>query len=79
MPLVIGLASKNNVISKLTGIQYGSFGVLHRWAGRLCLLLAIIHAIGRTYVNVPSVERGYKDWVPIKWCVHALLLLASFS
>lgn len=88
LPLVIGLASKNNarinivatsdeltleqLLSMLTGIPYGSFAILHRWAGRTVLLLALVHASGRTYVNVPSVERGYKDWVPIKCAFTSL-------
>lgn len=46
VPLIIGLAGKNNTISYLTGISYQKFNYLHRAAGRLCLLTASIHAIG---------------------------------
>lgn len=52
IPLVIGLAGKNNVISKLTGFAYESLNVLHRWSARMIILLATIHIGGRIHVRV---------------------------
>jgi ferric-chelate reductase len=47
IPLIIGLASKNNVIAYLTGISYQKLNYLHRASGRACLLLSYVHMIGR--------------------------------
>lgn len=70
LPLVIGLASKNNVISYAvrsspslastdpatqTGLSYESLNVFHRWVARLVLLLSTIHVAGRIYINYPAV------------------------
>ncbi|EJU06278.1 hypothetical protein DACRYDRAFT_60933 [Dacryopinax primogenitus] len=47
IPLIIGLAGKNNVISYLPGIGSEKLNVLHRAAGRSALVLALLHAYGR--------------------------------
>ncbi|WOO82515.1 Ferric reductase transmembrane component 3 [Vanrija pseudolonga] len=43
MPFIVGLASKNNVLSALTGISYEKFNYLHRAAGRVCVLTTALH------------------------------------
>ncbi|KAJ2930191.1 hypothetical protein H1R20_g6887, partial [Candolleomyces eurysporus] len=48
LPLVVALASKNNVISWMTGLN-----VLHRAAGRTMFLLLWIHTIGRAVTTLP--------------------------
>jgi DMSO/TMAO reductase YedYZ heme-binding membrane subunit len=45
VPLIIGLASRNNVISWLTGVSYEKLNYLHRASGRVCALMAWIHAM----------------------------------
>ena len=45
MPWIIALSSKANFITVVTGISHERLNVLHRWAGYLCLLFALIHSI----------------------------------
>lgn len=47
MPFIIGLASKNNVISYLTGISYQKLNFFHRATGRVALICSWTHALGR--------------------------------
>jgi hypothetical protein len=54
IPLVIGLAGKNNVLSKLTGFAYESLNVLHRWSARFIIVSSAIHIGGRIYVSVQA-------------------------
>lgn len=46
MPFIVGLASKNNVLSFITGISYEKFNFLHRAAGRVALLGVAVHVLG---------------------------------
>ncbi|RXK42506.1 hypothetical protein M231_00060 [Tremella mesenterica] len=46
-PLIVGLASKNNVISFLTGIPYQHLNYLHRASGRLAFACSWAHMAGR--------------------------------
>lgn len=59
IPLVIGLAGKNNVLSKLTGFAYESLNVLHRWSARFIIVSSAIHVGGRLYVSMVNESR---DW-----------------
>ncbi|KAK4698578.1 hypothetical protein P7C70_g7694, partial [Phenoliferia sp. Uapishka_3] len=82
LPLVIGLASKNNAISYLSGFSYESLNVFHRWIARLVLILSIFHVIGRTYVNVPSanprgVGQAYVRWGIVAFIIFFLMILGA--
>ncbi|KAG8996567.1 hypothetical protein FRB93_000709 [Tulasnella sp. JGI-2019a] len=88
LPLVIGLAAKNNVISYITGFSYESLNVFHRWCARLILILSTIHVGGRVYVNQPSVDPnrpgmyppnggGYIRWGIVAYILFALLILGA--
>ncbi|KAL1409230.1 ferric-chelate reductase Frp1 [Vanrija albida] len=46
VPLIIGLATRNNLVSALTGVSYEKLNYLHRAAGRVCVLTSSIHSIG---------------------------------
>lgn len=46
MPLIVGLASRNNIISYMTGISYEKLNYLHRAAGRVCILTTWLHTLG---------------------------------
>jgi hypothetical protein len=52
LPLIIGLAGKNNVLSKLTGFAYESLNVLHRWSARFVIISSTIHIAGRIHVRI---------------------------
>ena len=45
VPWIVALSMKANLITMLTGIGHERLNVLHRWAGYLCLLLALVHTI----------------------------------
>ncbi|KAG8881539.1 hypothetical protein FRB98_004255 [Tulasnella sp. 332] len=88
LPLVIGLAAKNNVISYATGFSYESLNVFHRWCARLILILSTIHVAGRIYVNSPSVNPsrsgmyppnggGYIRWGIVAYILFTLLILGA--
>ncbi|KAF8592671.1 hypothetical protein K439DRAFT_1504455 [Ramaria rubella] len=47
IPLIVALASKNSIITLLTGVSHEQLNVLHRAAGRTCLLLLWVHALAR--------------------------------
>jgi hypothetical protein len=73
LPLVIGLAGKNNVLSLLTGFAYESLNVLHRWSARFIIVQSVIHIAGRIHVNVPSVDPGPgRRYIAWGWAAFAL-------
>lgn len=73
LPLVIGLAGKNNVLSFLTGFAYESLNVLHRWSARFVIITSVIHIAGRIYVNVPSADPGPgRRYIAWGWAAFAL-------
>lgn len=53
LPLVVALASKNNLISWLTGISHEKLNVLHRAAGRTLFIMLWVHTIGRATTSFP--------------------------
>ncbi|KAI0339262.1 hypothetical protein BDW22DRAFT_613990 [Trametopsis cervina] len=49
IPVVIILATKNNVLGMLLGAAYTRLNYLHRFAGRLLILAVNVHSIGYIY------------------------------
>lgn len=49
LPLVILLSSRSNLLPWLTGMRYTTFLVIHRWAGRVAILDAVIHSLAFYY------------------------------
>ncbi|CAG7558107.1 unnamed protein product [Fusarium equiseti] len=45
-PLTVMLASRESILSLLTGVPYQSFNFLHRWLGYIILAQALLHTIG---------------------------------
>lgn len=45
IPLIVGLASRNNTISYLTGISYQNLNFLHRTSARMCIFWSWVHLI----------------------------------
>lgn len=45
VPWIVGLSTKANFITLLTGIGHERLNVIHRWAGYLCLFLSLVHII----------------------------------
>ena len=78
MPWIIGLGMKANIISVMTGIGHERLNVLHRWAGYICLLLALIHTIP-FYVQPlwdPSGFAAYKTYFAQHWYIYTTGLAA---
>ncbi|RBR20351.1 uncharacterized protein FIESC28_05315 [Fusarium coffeatum] len=44
-PLTVMLASRESILSLLTGVPYQSFNFLHRWLGYIILVQALLHTI----------------------------------
>lgn len=80
LPLVIGLTSKNNLVSYLTGFTYESLNIFHRWCARTIIALSLVHVIGRIYINDPPVNprgRAYIVFGIIGFICFAYLALGS--
>lgn len=75
LPLLIGLASKNNLISYLTGYTYESLNVFHRWIARIIFLLATIHIAGRVHAQDPPTTTHGKGQVYIRWGIAAYIAM----
>ena len=56
-PWILALSEKANPITMLTGISYEKLNVLHRWIGRICLGLSVIHTI--PFIVAPLRDGGY--------------------
>lgn len=50
MPLVWIFAGRNDVFLWLTGWNFGTFNIFHRWVARVLTVQAIIHSIGYTVI-----------------------------
>ncbi|KAL1408716.1 ferric-chelate reductase Frp1 [Vanrija albida] len=76
MPFIVGLASKNNVLSALTGISYEKFNYLHRAAGRVCVLTTALHTFA--WIKKGLGKHGPGDVVFTTGVVAAVGLLMMF-
>jgi ferric-chelate reductase len=73
LPLVIGLASKNNFVSYATGLSCQSLNVFHRWSARMVFLLSLVHVGGRIHIAEPSVSTSGAGQGYIRWGIVALV------
>jgi len=81
IPLIIGLAGKNNVISYLTGIGSEKLNVLHRASGRATLVLSVLHAYGRWQIGLTGKNAANTPriiWGLTALSAFTLLTLLSF-
>lgn len=80
-PLSVLLASRESILSLITGVPYTSFMFLHRWTGHIILVQSILHTIGwviveaRLYRPQPSVWNAFIVQSYARWGVVALVLL----
>ena len=61
LPLVIGLAGRNNVLALTTGISRCTWTLVHRWVGRLVILLALTHTVCCMMLFYFQHEAAYVD------------------
>jgi ferric-chelate reductase len=80
-PLSILLASRENLLSMLTGVPYTSFMFLHRWTGYIILVQSLLHTLGWVLVEAwlyrpqPGVWNAYATQDYAIWGFVALGLL----
>ncbi|KAF9879504.1 ferric reductase like transmembrane component [Colletotrichum karsti] len=81
-PFSVMLASRESILSLLTGVPYQSFNFLHRWLGWIIAVQALAHTIGWTiiesvfYQPQPKVaDKWIKQLYMIWGCVASILLL----
>ncbi|KAL8393919.1 hypothetical protein RB595_003614 [Gaeumannomyces hyphopodioides] len=80
-PLSILLASRESLLSVLTGVPYQSFVFLHRWLGYVILLQSVLHTIGwliiemRLYQPQPQVINNFLVQPYVIWGIVAMVLL----
>lgn len=64
-PLTISLASRESLLTLITGIPYQSLNFLHRWLGRIIFIQSFLHALiwtiieGLLYQPPPSVWQAF--------------------
>jgi predicted ferric reductase len=80
-PLSIMLASRESILSLVTGLPYQSFNFLHRWLGYVIFLQSALHTIAwcivetRLYQPQPYVWQNIIKQEYIIWGVVAMALL----
>lgn len=83
LPLLIVLVGKYNIISLLSGVSYERLNVLHRWASRIMLFLAILHFGYQSYgwqkFGLMTLEWNTDECPPTGIAAFALLLWMNIS
>ncbi|KAI1150051.1 ferric reductase like transmembrane component-domain-containing protein [Nemania diffusa] len=80
-PLSIFLASRESILSLLTGVPYQSFNFLHRWLGYIIFIQGSVHTIGWTIIEVrlyqpqPTTAIEWITQTYMIWGVVAMILL----
>ncbi|KAL1866716.1 hypothetical protein Daus18300_006660 [Diaporthe australafricana] len=80
-PLSVLLASRESLLSAVTGIPYQSFMFLHRWVGYIILIQSTVHTIGWVVVEAALYQPQPAEWnrlageLYIQWGFVALGLL----
>lgn len=80
-PLSVLLASRESLLSLITGIPYQSFLFLHRWVGYVILIQSVVHTLGwviveaKLYQPQPATWNSFAPQLYIQWGFVALGLL----
>ncbi|KAM0610100.1 hypothetical protein ACHAP1_001967 [Verticillium nonalfalfae] len=74
-PFSVLLASRESILSILTGVPYQAFNFLHRWVGYIILLQSVLHAIVWCVICIglygPQPEYAV-NWVTKEYMVYGL-------
>lgn len=80
-PLSVMLASRESLLSVLTGVPYQHFNFMHRWVGYIIVIQSVLHTVGWVVVVVglyqPQPTRG-NAWIKdlyMMWGIVAILLV----
>ncbi|RGP69712.1 ferric reductase fre2 precursor [Fusarium sporotrichioides] len=80
-PLTVMLASRESILSLLTGVPYQSFNFLHRWLGYIILAQGLLHTIGwivietKLYAPQPAAAMQLITETYMIWGIVATLLI----
>lgn len=77
-PLSILLASRESVLSLLTGVPYTSFIFLHRWTGYIILAQSLLHTLGWVLVEAHFYQpqpKVWNDWVAQEYAIWGFVAL----
>jgi ferric-chelate reductase len=80
-PLTVMLASRESILSLLTGVPYQSFNFLHRWLGYIILAQALLHTIAwivietKLYAPQPEAALQLITETYMIWGIVATLLI----
>lgn len=81
IPFVIGLASKNNVISWLTGLSYERLNFMHRNAARVLWVYSCYHTFGHIYLGLTGLHHLHQWYVGfgvVAFTAFNLIIILSF-
>ncbi|BFZ60302.1 hypothetical protein YB2330_001338 [Saitoella coloradoensis] len=84
LPLLFGLAGRNNVLIWLTGWEYNTFNMLHRWVGRVVALQTFAHVIAygvftTSDADIYSVSLFRNPWAMGATIGLVVMMLGSIS
>ncbi|KAI6570082.1 hypothetical protein MCOR09_004982 [Pyricularia oryzae] len=80
-PMSVMLASRESILSILTGVPYQSFMFMHRWLGYIMFAQSVLHTIGwciieiRLYQPQPKVGIEWITQTYMIWGLVAMILL----
>ncbi|KAK1997205.1 ferric reductase like transmembrane component [Colletotrichum falcatum] len=84
-PLSVMFASRESLLSLLTGVPYQNFNFLHRWVGYIIVIQSVLHTIGwlvievRLYQPQPTVAVGWITQLYMIWgCIALFFLMALY-
>ncbi|KAK2062114.1 ferric reductase like transmembrane component [Colletotrichum caudatum] len=84
-PLSVLFASRESILSLLTGIPYQNFNFLHRWVGYIIVIQSVMHTIGwlvievRLYQPQPKVAVEWITQLYMIWgCIALLFIMALY-
>lgn len=81
-PLSVLLASRESLLSLITGVPYHHFMFLHRWLGYIIFIQSALHTLGwtiiegRLYQPQPDVWNAFIGQLYIIWGIVAMILLS---
>ncbi|GJC85272.1 ferric reductase transmembrane component 3 [Colletotrichum liriopes] len=84
-PLSVLFATRESVLSLLTGVPYQNFNFLHRWVGYIIVVQSVLHTIGwlvievRLYQPQPTVAQEWISQLYMIWgCIALFFLMALY-
>ncbi|EFQ34035.1 ferric reductase like transmembrane component [Colletotrichum graminicola] len=84
-PLAVLFASRESILSLLTGVPYQNFNFLHRWLGYIIVIQSVLHTVGwlvievRLYQPQPKVAVEWITQLYMIWgCIALFFILALY-